>query len=179
MSELIELDELLAPSVTTAEEVSYRGSLDYIDSLPTSPVVSFNPSWYVLGRETDVFSNDVVEIPNSLPRDNRRFNFNTDFDPGEITPGSSRIYDRIATPEEPYTEKEKRRIEATPGYKKANRRPFKRSVGRLTFNDPRRLKICIDRKIRREIMHAFGLAGLFYPPIRFGPYSRISCYGII
>lgn len=45
----------------------------------------------------------------------------------------------------------------------------------IGFEAPRSVVICIRRKIRREVIHARGIAGSRVRPGRRGPYSSISC----
>lgn len=191
-----DLEEITAP--VAQKEVDYSGSLDYIDNLNTRPPLTIT-SPMTRGRDADVVSNALLSNiasssdNNALPRDsilltdNRRWNPTTDFDPGELVPGASKIQaDWI-----PYTDPDKKgrkyRVNTETGeiiylptihskeavYNAASRR-F-RSDYRLKFDNPYRLTICIKRSIRREVMHALGFSGYFHRPKHWNPYSWIKC----
>lgn len=53
---------------------------------------------------------------------------------------------------------------------------FDRPTYKIGFLNPNRVLICVRRKIRRQVLHAFRIAGGsgFKKP-RFSEYSRISC----
>lgn len=49
---------------------------------------------------------------------------------------------------------------------------------RLSFFKPSNIPICLRRKIRREVLHAFRIAGRSgIGPPRYNEYSHISCRG--
>lgn len=45
------------------------------------------------------------------------------------------------------------------------------------FLDAQRVLLCVRRRVRREVMHARGIAGGSVRPPRFNFWSRISCKG--
>lgn len=47
----------------------------------------------------------------------------------------------------------------------------------LAFHDPHKLPLCDQRKARREVLHARGIAGGRVRKPTFKPNSRISCHG--
>lgn len=51
------------------------------------------------------------------------------------------------------------------------------SVGNFHFKDPWKVFICLKRKMRKEVMHAFGYAGKtgFKKP-KYTQYSKVRCF---
>lgn len=164
------LDELLSREVEDARPL---GSLDYIDSLPL-----------ISGRDAVAISNvlgvDELLPTEVLPRsavfttDNRRYNPTLDYDPGELVSGAARLASDPLPPLDPFRWERKyiERLKGEPGPLAGYRRAHPELV---FFTEADRVKICLDRAKRREIMMAKGYAGRFYKPRHFNPYSRVRC----
>lgn len=180
-SVLEELEGLLAP-VKFPPASAFAGSLDYIDSLPTgSPLVVNAPilAGLALGRNAAAISNVRQPLPPMPGSDNRRFNFDAVYNPGEIQPLAGRVrefdpnYDLPPEEVERRLQEHLRRATRSIWQPKTNPRP---SGSRLGFSDAWRVILCLKRKMRREIMHALGYSGRFYRPHHFTPYSKVSCF---
>lgn len=55
------------------------------------------------------------------------------------------------------------------------RAPLHSPQATIAFEAPKRVLVCVRRKIRREVIHARGVAGRRVRKGRKGPYSSIHC----
>lgn len=180
-----EIETLLGLAEPEAKFFDVSGSLDYIDSLGKSVVnVVATKADVLAARDAAVISSavfdDVEAIPQALPADNRRFNFNQGYDPGELSPGASRLIDYgFDQPDEyeRWEEIHKRVLRPNPFArpKGGEQKVHQRRVNQFRFSEPDKLEICLKRKIRREIMHAFGVSGVYWPKRRYTPFSFVRC----
>ena len=178
MDVLTELEELVAP--LELPETDYSGSLDFIDSLSTRPpLLTVSKRDVLSARDAFVISNDFDDdsLPQSLPHDNRRFNLTTDFDPGELTKGASRLTHEI--PPDTW-ERIHKRLKPRPLWwtKSYHERPLSRQSrlsSRVHFSDPDKLEICIKRRMRREVLGSLGMLGVPWPRRRYSPFSLVRC----
>lgn len=47
--------------------------------------------------------------------------------------------------------------------------------GQILFKQPEQVAVCVQRGVRREVLHAKGIAGGHVRPGRRGPYSNVRC----
>lgn len=183
------LDELLAPVRTAIAD--YSGSLDYIDRLPSKAPISVKLGAVSRWREAVVFSNayaNNVNLAKALPArrreipatDGRTFHPEGSARPlVAFAPNAEKIVAYAPNEYDPFKRLDR---EIDKAFRKPH--PFSKSVLdanemkaiKLRFNIPERLKICLDRWVRKEVMHAFGHAGKPTSNIRrVTELSKIKC----
>lgn len=188
--------DLAAESASnTLPAADFTASLDYIDSLASRSSVSINRrdlTGIAAAVSTFDYLSPLISSKAAPGPLEKAFSDSSDMRPlqdarlysplrGYTRPaGLSRSAsdvvsyprDRIATPEKPYTPEEIEKAINSPYYREATATPW----NRRGFRQPSRTVICLKRKIRRKIMHAFGFAGLrgFRRP-RYNYWSRVIC----
>lgn len=192
------LDTLVRSAVYP--RISYRGSLDYIDRLPTRRPISITHG--ILGRTRDAFviSNAVTYLSRAREQRQRigaaHSSYATAVSPnisdfrvlgdgrtwhpmGDARPLAST--NRIASTLKPYWDKPEDPFEVQKRFTRPS--PFSHvmqdraeRLAILGFSWPKRLVICAKRQIRREVlaaMNVLGSPGLRPPLMR--PMSQIRC----
>lgn len=55
---------------------------------------------------------------------------------------------------------------------------YKMAPGRLAFEDPNAMVICLERKMRKEVLHALGIAGSSHKAKihNWNAYSHVRCF---
>lgn len=184
------LDQLVAPSVKP--RISFRGSLDYIDRLPSGrPFFTLKYGLLKSGRGLAVATNalgpGLAFGLSSLPRtqnvskksDFRLLGDGRTWHPeGKARPffelwrGASKV---VAETDRDRWERIHRGLDRPNPFSKPVQKRLE-SMAILKFSWPKRVVICLKRQIRREIMHALGVAGKsgLRPPL-MRPESRIKC----
>lgn len=186
--ELDELESLLLGgsegAAVPARPGEFRGSMEYIESLPEEPPLSLSLG-ISAGRDTADIANfaplllEEAELPRPMV-DNRRFDPTQDVNPGERIRGAARLVDFDPNHDvDPLTgetpEEYKVRVDKLWKRMSDRKNPFSGRSARMQFNQPSWLDICVKRKIRREVMHALGLSGMFYFPRHISPFANVRC----
>lgn len=187
------------PTALRASRPNFSGSLSFIDRLPSAPVRSlrFNP--YQVGRDLALITTATTRragVPKAVPplsfnrsllaiEDRRLFH-----PQGKAAParGSFRSATQLVVPRSSVSST--RWVEPTPSNPIVpwRKNPYIHSVGEpyafpnakfpysLAFRAPNRMAICLRRSIRRNVLHAFGVAGsVNLRPPKYSEYSRIKC----
>lgn len=184
---LEEIEAAAAPARTSIRRAAadYKGSLDFIDSLPKDPpFLSVKTGYRNRGRDLAMISNAVIPsvsrtaVNSALPRgsvllvDNRRWNPAKDYDAGDLEPQATDLVvsqPKIPKPRDPIEKVIWRERRVNPAFKNWY------DTEKLAFRNPFRVAICVKRSIRREVMHALGMTGMWHRPKHWNPYSWVRC----
>lgn len=185
----------VADVVSQWKTTDFVGSLEFIDSLPSSEVFKIrrsNLGFSILPRDTadiatssnargtrDILS-DVREGSLDIPFDNRYFNPMTDYDPGELQKGAGRVVEEWVPYIDPERPDRRYRVNKETGEIVYVPRTWNKGdvqQGRFVpgFQDALRVAICAKRKLRRLMMFARGKAGFFYRVKHPNPWSWVRC----
>lgn len=198
MPVLLELERLLrAPASRPAARPSFRAAYSFIDTLPTSKPFTLKMGVFRPLRDHPLISNAVylqsatgkvaLQRRGTSGMLNSKADFRSMGDMRTYHPsGKSRplaVLERSAADVkayDPWKEYEKWiKTVRTPERKQQLKEYYQQLEGRalrLRFSAPRRVVICLKRAIRRQIMHALGVAGTPVSKIReFNETSKIIC----
>lgn len=135
---------------------------------PSDDGFNFSTDFRPLGDARRFDPEELVRPPRALVRSSARVVSPSNFDvPPEWKPKDPT--DRRSR-EDQFLEEARRAYEIT---SRARRKgPF----SRRQFSKPNQVVICLKRKIRREVMNAFGFAGRrFFKKPRYNYWSRVIC----